>query len=121
MIFLADENLDFPIINALRNEGYDVLSISELSPAINDNDVMKIANSENRILLTSDKDFGELVFRLKLISSGIVLFRIPELSNKEKATLAVKCVKEFETELKESFSVVTQNKIRIIKLNEILK
>lgn len=121
MIFLADENLDFPIISAIRNEGYDVLSISELSPSIDDNDVLKIANKENRVLLTSDKDFGELVFRLKLISSGIILFRIPELSNKEKATLAVKCIKEFEAEMQGAFSVVTQNKIRIIKLNEILK
>jgi predicted nuclease of predicted toxin-antitoxin system len=121
MIFLADENLDFPIIDALRNEGYDILSISELSPSIEDNEVLKIANHENRILLTSDKDFGELVFRLKLISSGIVLFRIPELSNKEKAALAVKCIEEFQAELQGSFSVVTQNKIRIIKLKEILE
>jgi len=59
MIFLADENLDFPIISALRNAGYDVLSVSELSPSIDDNEVLKIANNENRILLTSDKDFGE--------------------------------------------------------------
>lgn len=59
MIFLADENLDFPIISALRNAGYDVLSVLELSPSIDDNEVLKIANNENRILLTSDKDFGE--------------------------------------------------------------
>ena len=59
MIFLADENLDFPIISALRNAGCDVLSVSELSPSIDDNEVLKIANNENRILLTSDKDFGE--------------------------------------------------------------
>ena len=58
---------------------------------------------------------------MKLISSGIVLFRVPELSNKEKVTLTVKCIKEFEAELQGAFSVVTQNKIRIIKLKEISK
>lgn len=46
---------------------------------------------------------------------------MPELSNKEKVTLAVKCIKEFEAELQGAFSVVTQNKIRIIKLKEISK
>jgi predicted nuclease of predicted toxin-antitoxin system len=116
MNFVADESLDSPIIAALRNERHDVFSISESSPQIADEVVLKIANEQNRILLTADKDFGELVFRLQLVTSGIVLFRLPQLSNDEKVTLILRFVKEFGDRLPSSFCVITANKIRIVAL-----
>ena len=116
MNFVADESLDAPIIAALREVKHDVLSISETSPRVADEVVLNISKEQNRILLTADKDFGELVFRLKLISSGIVLFRIPELTNDEKISLALQCIKDYENQLPSSFCVITHNKIRIISL-----
>jgi predicted nuclease of predicted toxin-antitoxin system len=116
MNFVADESLDAPIILALRKESHDVFSISESSPQIADEAVLKIANEQNRILLTSDKDFGELVFRLQLVSSGIVLLRLPQLTNEEKVSLTLKLVNEFGEKLQASFSVITANKIRIVSL-----
>ena len=63
MRFVADESLDFPIVTALRNAGHDVFSIKEQSPRMEDDAILKIANEQKRILLTCDKDFGELVLR----------------------------------------------------------
>jgi predicted nuclease of predicted toxin-antitoxin system len=62
--FLADENLDRQIVERLRQDGYTVWYIPEMEPGISDDEVLDLANQEGALLLTSDKDFGELVFRL---------------------------------------------------------
>ncbi len=66
--------------------------------------------------MTTDKDFGELVFRLKLPTHGVLLLRIPDLTNIEKGTLLSKAIKQIENELIGSFSVITSRKIRIVPL-----
>jgi predicted nuclease of predicted toxin-antitoxin system len=116
MNFVADESLDAPIIAALRSVGHDVYSIQELHPQINDETVLEISREQNRILLTSDKDFGELVYRLKLVSAGIVLLRIPELSHAEKASLVLLLIQTHGDKLNASFCVVKFDKIRILSL-----
>ena len=114
MKFLADENFDAPAIMALRLEGYDVLSIKEILPKALDKAILELANKENRILLTCDKDFGELVYRLKLISPGIVLFRLAEMSNAEKVRFIVAFMNQYSDKLPKSFSVVTPRKVRVL-------
>ena len=61
-MIVADENIEQYGINLLRLKGYDVLSIREKHPGISDREVVAIDRSNNGILLTEDKDFGELVF-----------------------------------------------------------
>ena len=114
MKFLADESFDFPFIAAMRNSGYDVTAIVESTSGIEDEEVLKISNTENRILLTCDKDFGELVFRLKLFHSGIILLRLPDVSEEQKTSLLLSSVKIYSDKLASSFTVITSSKIRII-------
>ena len=77
MRFLANENFPLDAVEALRQNGHDVLWIRVESPGISDREVLSRAQAENRILLTFDKDFGELAFRSRLPASvGIILFRI---------------------------------------------
>ncbi|MGL5034589.1 MAG: DUF5615 family PIN-like protein, partial [Microcystaceae cyanobacterium] len=77
MRFLANENFPLDAVEALRQNGHDVVWIRMESPGISDPEVLSHAQAENRILLTFDKDFGELAFRSKLPASvGIILFRI---------------------------------------------
>ena len=116
MNLLADESVEFPIIQALKIAGHRVESISELSPSITDEEVLDYARRHLLLLLTIDKDFGDLVFRLKMPSCGIVLLRMPELKNKEKIPLILDVLEKFEKELTKAFSVVTANKVRVIKL-----
>src|SRR5438094_9598701 len=75
--FLADECCDFAAVRALRTEGFDVLSVAEASAGADDERVIAMALQERRILLTEDKDFGQLVFAAGRKSLGVVLLRFP--------------------------------------------
>jgi len=76
MKFLADENVDKPIVERLRDDGHIVLYVLEMEPSISDDEVIRRANQEFAFLLTADKDFGELVFRQRRIVYGVVLIRL---------------------------------------------
>ena len=76
MIILADESVDAPIVERLRRDGYTVESIAEMTPSVSDDIVLDRANRTNAILMTGDKDFGEMVFRLGHASSGVILVRL---------------------------------------------
>jgi hypothetical protein len=62
MRFLADESCDFSVVRALRSADHDVVAIAEISPREEDPSVMECAVGESRILITEDKDFGQLVY-----------------------------------------------------------
>lgn len=74
MRFLANENIPMRSVLAMREAGHDVLSISEMSPGIIDEEVMRIGHAEQRVILTFDRDYGELVFRRRLPAPAGVLY-----------------------------------------------
>ena len=76
MKYLADENVAAKIVAWLRNRGDDVRYAAEERPGELDREWLKEAEGEQRLILTSDKDFGELVFRDQLNSHGIILLRL---------------------------------------------
>ena len=81
MRLCANENLGEVTVSRLRQAGHDVLWIRETAPGCSDTAVLARAQNEQRLLLTFDKDFGDLVFRSgAAASSGIVLFRITQSS-----------------------------------------
>ena len=117
MRFLADENFPRPALGALRKAGWDVFSIAEECPGVPDEDVAALCAGQQRILLTFDKDFGELVFHRGLpAGSGVVLFRITPDSPEEAADLALALVQS-QPDLAGSFCVVTRDRIRVRPLN----
>lgn len=113
MNFLADEGIDRQIVDSLRKEGYIVNYVAEMEPGISDDYVLELANRERAILLTADKDFGELVFRMKKLAAGIVLVRLAGLSPAKKAEIVVSIINQHLQELLEAFSVITPTGIRI--------
>ncbi|VAX15820.1 hypothetical protein MNBD_NITROSPINAE03-549 [hydrothermal vent metagenome] len=115
MIILADENIEWQIIERLRNAGHKVISISEEHAGIVDGAVLEIANNEKALLLTADRDFGELVYRQKQVSSGVLLVRLAGLPNPEKAELILSVITTHEKELSQAFTVVTPKMIRVRK------
>src|SRR5436305_13350448 len=77
MRFLANENIAPSVIRGLRELRHDVLSATELMRGSSDVIVLARAVAENRVLLTFDKDFGELAYRSRLPAAcGVVLFRV---------------------------------------------
>ncbi len=63
MNILADEGVDRPIVDRLRQDGHRVWYVAEMAPASSDEDVLALANAESAVLLTADTDFGELIHR----------------------------------------------------------
>ncbi len=113
MNFLADEGIDKQIVVRLREEGYHVSYVAEMELGISDDIVLELANKEGALLLTSDKDFGDLVFRLKRITTGVILIRLAGLTSAKKAEIVVSFVKQHSPELVNSFAVITSTGIRI--------
>ena len=62
MLFLADESCDFAVVRALRSAGHEIVAVAEVSPRADDDALLELARREQRILLTEDKDFGQLVY-----------------------------------------------------------
>ena len=75
MKFVADECCDVVLVSLLRSEGYDVVYIKEFSPGALDKEVLKKAFAEDRTLITEDKNFGELIYRLKKPAYAVILLR----------------------------------------------
>ncbi len=113
MNFVADESVDQPIVTHLREAGYTVLAIVEMAPSISDEAVLEIANQQGEVLLTGDKDFGELVFRDRRHTFGIVLIRLSGLAALAKAEVVVSVVKEHSDKLAHAFTVISSNNVRI--------
>lgn len=113
MNLLADESVDRQTVERLRQEGNDVLYIAEMEPGISDDVVLAKANERNALLVTADKDFGELVFRQNLVNHGVVLLRLVGLSSETKAEIVVDVLRERAAELPQAFSVISPGMVRI--------
>ena len=113
MTFLADEGLDFPVVALLRKNGFSVIYAAEEFVAASDDFLLQIAAKENYILITKDKDFGDMVIRHKKASNGIILIRIEKLNVPSNCQLIVDVIRKYSHELANSFTVIQQDKIRI--------
>jgi len=94
MRFLADENCDFTVVRALRAAGHDVLCVSEITPRAEDSEVIKLADDEKRILLTEDKDFGQLVYSHGQKTLGVIFLRFPTSARRQISRDVVNLVKQ---------------------------
>jgi len=111
--FLADECVDRQIVDRLRQEGYEVLYVVEMEPGISDDEVLSLTNLKKSILLTADKDFGELIFRQDKIAKGVILVRLAGLSPEVKAEVVANAIREHAGELLHAFTVITPVIVRI--------
>ena len=116
MRILVDDNFPGDAIAALRQRGHDVTWVRSDAPGSSDPQVIARAQTEERILVTFDKDFGELVFRTGLAASaGIILFRISASSPAYVARVAVAAL-ESRADWAGHFAVVEDDRIRMTTL-----
>ena len=113
MKFLADENIDQQIVHVLRERGHEVLYVVEMESGVDDDFLSDLTNEENAILITADKDFGEIVFRQERVLYGVVLLRLSGINPLEKASIVAAAVEEHTSELPQAFTVVSPETIRI--------
>jgi predicted nuclease of predicted toxin-antitoxin system len=110
---LADESLDREIVERLRRDGNAVRYVAEMDAGISDDAVIDLANRDNAILVTADKDFGELVFRQHRLTRGVILVRLAGLPGDRKAALVASLVATHQTRLTKAFTVITPGAVRI--------
>jgi predicted nuclease of predicted toxin-antitoxin system len=112
MNFLADEDVEKPVVEMLRHEGHDVLYMCEITTRTIDEKLLEQANSESRILLTNDKDYGELVYLQRKVSGGIILMRFVSEKSSVKVQFMKSLVQTHSHLLGGYFTVVREGKVR---------
>ncbi len=113
MRFLLDENADIRLANYLRDRGHDVTSIVRDAPrALPDTQVIALAHGERRILITNDRDFGELIFRRRLPHSGVIYLRLESVDFRVLTRRLDDVLNRHQQDL-HLFLVVTDRSIRV--------
>ena len=115
MRFLADENIPYPVVKRLRENGFDITSIYEVNRGITDEEVARIAAAEDRILITFDKDFGMIIFVENITIPGLILLRFPPKSI-EYIYSKLRGVLGLDLDFKGKIVSVHEDKIRVAKL-----
>ena len=113
MRFLVDECAGSKVAGWLRDESHEVFSVFDDARGMTDDDILEKALSENWILITADKDFGELVFRERRSHHGIVLLRLEDERAANKIEVLRKLLEGYAEKLPGHFVTVTETKVRI--------
>lgn len=111
--FLADENVSREVTTRLRHAGIDVLEISNDRRGSIDQLVLEIATSDKRILITEDRDFGELVIRQRLPVEGVLLLELDQLSNIAEADRVLQVVTGLGEKLRGNLVVAEPSRTRV--------
>jgi predicted nuclease of predicted toxin-antitoxin system len=111
--FLADENCDSEIVRSLHRDGHDVLSVSAIHPRAEDAEVIELAVRDKRILLTEDKDFGQLVYAHGAEGLGVIFLRYPTSARRQIASDVMQLVKQHGEKLVGCFVTVQPGRVRI--------
>jgi predicted nuclease of predicted toxin-antitoxin system len=119
MRFLADENVSRLVIERLRAGGFDVTSIGETRSGVPDRGVLELAEAEGAILMTEDRDFGELVIRQQLGVRGMILLELDRISNpaEAEAEAVSEVIRAHADKLPGNLVVIEPGRIRVRPLS----
>ena len=113
MHFVVDESTGMAVVEYLRNAAHDVLSVAEAMSQANDDKIIDRAVQEGRIIITNDKDFGELIFRSGKAHHGVLLLRFRDESPVNRVRMVKVVIEQHATRLAGSFTVVTEGLVRV--------
>lgn len=112
---VVDEGCDFSVVRSLRAAGFDVLAVCEISPRATDEEVLELAVGGDRVLVTEDKDFGQLVLASGDERVGVVLLRFPASARQGLPEAVLRIVRARGEQLMGSFVVVQPGRVRIAR------
>ncbi|MFQ5706193.1 MAG: DUF5615 family PIN-like protein [bacterium] len=101
----------------MESQGYEVLPVRNINPKMSDEDILKIANRDQRILVTMDKDFGELVFRRRKGQHGVLLLRLDDANSDEKLAVVKELFDKHLDKLTGNFCVYQNRSLRVRPIN----
>jgi predicted nuclease of predicted toxin-antitoxin system len=113
MRFLVDASSGMAVVRYLREIGHDVAAVAEMMPHAPDHEILVLAVDENRILITNDKDFGELIYRNGLNHAGVLFLRPRDENPSSRVSMLEFVLNNHSSQLPGSFVVVTEDRVRI--------
>ena len=116
MRFIVDECAGPTLAQWLIYHQHNVFSVYEEDRGLDDESVLKRAFTENRILITDDKDFGEMVFRQKKPHRGVILLRLENQRTENKIKVVKRLLEQYADQLVDNFVVVTETTVRIASI-----
>jgi len=111
--FLIDVGVGKKVEEFLNNEGFDVKAIRDANPRMSDKEVLNLAVLENRMFITMDKDFGELVYKSKIAHNGVLVLRIEDANIEEKIKTVSIIISSYLNDIEDSFCIFYKGKLRI--------
>jgi len=115
MKFLVDECTGTSVVAYLRDEGYDAVAVAEVMHKADDEEILGRAVSEGRIVVTNDKDFGEMVFRSGQAHRGVILLRLRDERAENKVRTMKVVLAQVGERLQNHYVVATETGIRVRK------
>lgn len=113
MDFLANENFPLSSIRLLREAGHHVVSIIQEAPGSKDEDILRRAHTEKLIILTFDRDYGELIYRHHAFPpAGVVYFRFAPATPAEPSQILINLINEVHLILKDKFTIIERGRVR---------
>jgi predicted nuclease of predicted toxin-antitoxin system len=113
MRLLADEGVHRGVVDGMREAGFEIEYVAETKPGSSDGDVLETAKRNSAVLVTEDKDFGELVFRQRLTNRGVILLRMHGHSASQQTKALLDFVKNHGDTASDAFSVISATGFRI--------
>jgi len=113
MRFLIDESAGVSVAQFLRQEGHDVLAVAEAARRLSDSDILDWAVKEDRIIVTNDKDFGDLIYRSGKTHSGVILLRLRDESASNKVSVLADAIHKYSDRLPGKLTVLSEGKMRV--------
>lgn len=111
--FLVDLGVSKRLESHLRTGGYDLLCVRDIDPRLADEVILRRAAAEGRIVITMDKDFGELVYRSREPHAGVLLLRLDDADGTRKIQIVESILREHAADLPGHFSVYQNDRLRV--------
>lgn len=113
MRFLVDECTGTSVVACLRRAGHDAVAVVDVMPQADDEDILDFAVAEGRIVVTNDKDFGEMIFRSEWLHRGVVLLRLHDERTENRVRVMEAVLAQLGERLLDHFVVATEAGIRV--------
>lgn len=111
--FLVDVGVGKKVEKWLTDNGYDVKFVRDINPKADDSEILHLAVTENRMVITMDKDFGELVYNSGKLHSGVLILRLDDANGDKKVKTIKKILSEYSDKLYGKFCVFQGERLRI--------
>lgn len=113
MKLLVDVGVGKAVESWLEGQGFDVKAVRELNPRMTDRDILSLAVSESRIIITMDKDFGAMIFQSGMAHAGVLLLRLEEAPSTEKVRIVRDIVTQYRSSLSGNYCVYQNHRLRV--------